>query len=306
MSFASELKTEIVVNAPRVRAQRKSLAYGMAAFGRSFSGEGISLQTEHQDVASLYSELLGEIAGTAPAFKRNSTATGATYTVTADPKMCKRILNHFGHDPNAEVQALNLAVISGRASATAFFTGVFLSCGNIVDPQKSYHCEFVVQSPQFKSDLAKLLEQHFAKPKISSRRSTSIVYYKESEQIEDLMTMMGAGTSSMELMNVKIIKDLRNKINRVTNCETANIEKTVAAASAQIAEINFIAERRGLSSLSDDLFEIACLRLENPDMTLQEIGESLNPVLSRSGVNHRMRRILKTAKELREIDGGAK
>jgi len=114
------------------------------------------------------------------------------------------------------------------------------------------------------------------------------------------MTYMGATNCSLQLMNVKIYKDVRNKVNRVTNCETANIEKTVAAAAAQLEDINYIFDTRGIDFLSDDLRELAELRADNPEMSLRELGEALSTPLTRSGVNHRLKRLSKIADELRQ------
>ncbi len=131
------------------------------------------------------------------------------------------------------------------------------------------------------------------------RRGQTIVYIKGSEGIEDTLTFIGAQQCTLELMNVKIYKDVRNKANRIANCDSANIDKVVSAAMKQIEDISLIANNRGLDDLPDELKEIARLRIENPTMSLQEIGESLSEPLSRSGVNHRFKRIAAIAQEIR-------
>ena len=124
--------------------------------------------------------------------------------------------------------------------------------------------------------------------------------------IEDLLATIGASTAALELMEVKIYKDMRNKVNRVTNCETANIEKTVTAAMQQIEDINLILRERGEGALEDDLRELAFLRLQNPEMSLRELGENLSENISRSGVNHRLKRIGALADEIRRIQTSAR
>ena len=126
------------------------------------------------------------------------------------------------------------------------------------------------------------------------------MYIKESENIEDVLTFMGASMSSLEIMNVKILKDVRNKANRIANCDSANIEKTIAASYKQIDDIEYIMNPAGFDSLSDELREIAEARMENPDMSLRELGQALTKPISRSGVNHRMRKLSLIAEELRK------
>ncbi len=135
--------------------------------------------------------------------------------------------------------------------------------------------------------------------KTAVRRGQYIVYIKGSESIEDTLTFIGAQQCTLELMNVKIYKDVRNKANRIANCDAANIDKVVKAAMKQIDDIKLISQTNGLESLSDELREIAELRLENTDMSLQEIGENLSVPLSRSGVNHRFKKIAAIADVIR-------
>ena len=123
---------------------------------------------------------------------------------------------------------------------------------------------------------------------------------KESEQIEDFLTLIGAPVSSMKLMEVKVVKTVRNHVNRTTNCETANLNKTVSAAAAQLQDIRYILENAGLSYLDPDLRELAELRLQNPEMSLRELSQTLSAPISRSGVNHRLKRIGEAARRLRE------
>ena len=131
------------------------------------------------------------------------------------------------------------------------------------------------------------------------RRNDYLLYYKESEQIEDLLTLIGAPRSALELMEVKIVKDLRNKVNRATNCETANITRTVNTAVEQIEDIRLIERSGGIGMLPEELQELARLRLSGADLSLRQLGEQLSPPISRSGVNHRLKRISEFAENLR-------
>lgn len=192
---------------------------------------------------------------------------------------------------NSEIIATN--------SLGVFTAGVFLACGSVNDPSKEYHLEFTVPEARLASKLSELLSDIGVTSGTVIRRGQFIVYIKDSESIEDTLTFIGAQQCTIELMNVKIYKDVRNKANRIANCDAANIDKVINAAMKQIDDIKLIDSMCGLDTLSDDLKEIALLRLENNEMSLQEIGESLSEPISRSGVNHRFKRISKIADELR-------
>ena len=140
---------------------------------------------------------------------------------------------------------------------------------------------------------------------MARRKGSELLYLKESEQIEDFLTLIGAPVSSMRLMEVKVMKTVRNHVNRTTNCETANLNKTVSAAASQVQDIRFIRDTVGLSYLGPELQEVAELRLKNEEMSLRELAANLSQPISRSGVNHRLRRISEIAEKLREQGTGA-
>ena len=149
-------------------------------------------------------------------------------------------------------------------------------------------------------DLTELLGEIGFNVKSTERKGNHVIYMKDSEVIEDLITFMGATMSSIELMNVKILKDVRNKANRIANCDAANIDRTLKASDKQIADIEYIADKIGMENMPPDLAEIAEVRLEFPEMSLKELGEELEKPLGRSGVNHRLKRISALAEQLRE------
>ena len=182
----------------------------------------------------------------------------------------------------------------------AFVAGAFLSCGSISEPLKDYHLEFSVPYYNLMLDLTELLGEIGFNVKSTERKGNHVIYMKDSEVIEDLITFMGATMSSIELMNVKILKDVRNKANRIANCDAANIDRTLKASDKQIADIEYIADKIGMENMPPDLAEIAEVRLEFPEMSLKELGEELEKPLGRSGVNHRLKRISALAEQLRE------
>ena len=179
--------------------------------------------------------------------------------------------------------------------------GIFLACGSVNNPEKKYHMEFVMPSLELCNSLGLLLIDNYGiVPKHVERKHYQIVYIKDSENIIDILTMMGAQMASLEIMNVKMMKDVKNKINRSMNCDNANIDKALGAAERQISDIELIDSTMGLDSLPDTLREIARIRYENIDFTLKELGAAMEPPISRSGANHRMQKIAEIAENIRK------
>lgn len=194
--------------------------------------------------------------------------------------------------------------VDGRDENTGLFLrGAFLACGIAANPDKEYHLEFSVGSKKKTDTLCRLVNESGMSVKESCRKGKYMLYTKDSEGISDILTFIGAMISSMEIMNAKIYKDVRNNVNRAVNCESANIEKTVAASRKQVEDIEYIAANGGLGMLTEDLRQIAEIRRENIELSLSEIGKLLTPAISRSGVYHRLRRIGETADRLRRERG---
>lgn len=194
----------------------------------------------------------------------------------------------------------NYFVTQNTCCKRAFIRGVFLAGGSVTDPAKTYHFEIVTANKDKAVFIATIIRSFEIDAKIVARKKYFVVYVKEGAQIVDLLNIMEAHVALMNLENVRILKEMRNTINRKVNCETANINKTVVAATKQIDDIIYIRDTVGLSELSEGLEEIARLRIERPDASLKELGELLNPQIGKSGVNHRLRRISKIADSLRE------
>lgn len=180
-----------------------------------------------------------------------------------------------------------------------FIRGAFLGGGSISDPEKNYHMEFVTNNEDFANSLKELINSLEFNCKIVSRKNNYVLYLKESEQISDLLSIIGAHNALFSLQNTKIVKEMRNNVNRIVNCETANLSKTVNASVRQVENIKLIRETIGIDSLPENLQEIAKMRLEYEDMTLKELGEMLNPPIGKSGVNHRLRKIEEIANSIK-------
>lgn len=196
---------------------------------------------------------------------------------------------------------VNQIVVQRNCCRRAFVRGAFLCAGSISDPEKFYHFEIVCSSEAKAIQLMELIQSFEVDAKIVKRKKYYVVYVKEGAQIVELLGLMGAGVSLMNLENVRILKDMRNTVNRKVNCETANINKTVNAAVKQVEDILYIRDTAGLHTLPENLEETALLRLEYPQASLKELGTLLSTPVGKSGMNHRLRKISSIANELRGI-----
>lgn len=191
-------------------------------------------------------------------------------------------------------------VMKSLCCKRAYLRGAFLSAGSMSNPEKGYHLEFVCADMDQACQLVDTLMVYGIKAKIVARKKYQVVYIKESEEISTLLNVIGAHRSLMSLENLRILKDMRNSINRKVNCEAANITKTVNAATKQIEDIQYIKDHYGFDNLAENLRQMAELRLEYPDATLKELGQYLVPNVGKSGVNHRLRKLSELAEKLRD------
>ena len=198
----------------------------------------------------------------------------------------------------------NLLVIQQNCCKRAFIRGAFLSSGSISDPEKGYHLEIVCPEEGRAKQLQTITRSFDIDAKIVQRKKSYVVYVKEGAQIVDMLAVMEANVALMNLENIRILKEMRNSVNRKVNCETANINKTVNAAVKQMEDIKLIQKYIGFEQLNEGLAQLAQLRLQYPEATLKELGMMLNPQVGKSGVNHRLRKLSVMAEELREKQGG--
>ena len=195
-------------------------------------------------------------------------------------------------------------VIQQTCCRRAFLRGVYQAAGSMSDPAKSYHFEIVCAFRAAAEQIREVMGWFGLDAKIVQRKKAYVVYLKEGSQIVDILNVMEAHISLMELENVRILKEMRNAVNRKVNCETANINKTVSAAVKQVEDITYLRETVGLEHLPDNLAEAALARLDHPDATLKELGEALDPPVGKSGINHRLRKLSEMAEKVRQERGG--
>ncbi|MBQ5319419.1 MAG: DNA-binding protein WhiA [Oscillospiraceae bacterium] len=302
MSFSHSVKKELC-SIITDKDRKYCCLYGMLLFCKNFTPDSITFQTENQLVCELFCRLADDVIGgrnivEVTETKKKNDVTLYSLSISSE-HFREEIIYRYRISSRTLIHRIQRENIDNN-SIFAFIAGAFLSCGSITEPIKEYHLEFVVPYYDLTQDLLNLLTEVGINAKYTERKNMYVIYLKGSEAIEDLLTLMGATMSSIDLMNVKIYKDVRNKANRIANCDSANIERTLKASDKQIADIEYIADTIGLENLPADLINIAELRLEFPEMSLRELGENLDKPLGRSGANHRLKRISEIAEALRE------
>lgn len=291
MSFSSEVKEELSKHLGKSRhCQLAELAALTAFQGRLYepeSGQKQMQDSENEILSSKYELLYHNL------FQTEKKAYNKT-------KICEAI-KMWDETENVEkiTDTVNGILIQQGCCKRSYIRGAFLAGGSISDPNKSYHFEIVCRTEPQAIQLRENINSFDMDAKIVERKKHYVVYLKEGSQIVDILNIMEAHVALMNLENVRILKEMRNTVNRKVNCETANISKTVNAAVKQVEDIMYIKETAGLESLPENLREMAELRLEYPEAPLKELGTYLDPPVGKSGVNHRLRKISMIAEELR-------
>lgn len=314
MSFSRKVKEELARHKTQARhCQIAEFAAIFALAGRvkKISPERYCLEiyTENLTVAQKSDMLLRQMFQmTVDVSVRNHNLQGRTmgYTLVVQKQadvvaVLKAIKQMDGQGRLLEREdAGRMKLVQNACCKRAFLRGAFLSSGSVTDPEKAYHLEISVISEALAVQLQKIMMFFGMEAKIVTRKKYQVVYIKEGAQIVDFLNVTEAHVALMEFENIRIVKEVRNSVNRQVNCETANISKTVTAAAKQIEDIKYVECNMGLRQLAKGLREIAELRLEYPDSSLQELGQMLNPPIGKSGVNHRLRKIGNIAIQLRE------
>ena len=307
MSFANTVKNELARIEPQQRCCRIAQLAGLVRMDGTIligSKNSLSLElvTENAAIARMaFKEFksLFQIEAELTVQRRNRLKKNNVYQVRlpADGKVME-VLNVLGLTKDG---LMYNPTVSCKHS---YLRGVFLGSGSLSDPHNRYHLEIVTNSEEYSESLVKFMESLGLEPKISSRKQNLVVYFKESEQIVMFLGMIGAHNALLQLEDIRIQKEMRNNVNRMMNCEIANINKTVSAASRQIDNIELIAEKIGFEQLPYQLRTVAEARLAHPEVSLKELGELMEPPLGKSGINHRMRKINEIADDLRAGFGG--
>ena len=273
-------------------------AYGVLLYGNTFSPTEVRLITESADFAArlprLFQRAFGLKFDRLPEEERGKLIFGIT-----DRSKLDRIINQLGYDPRQNlVLHVNFGLLEDECCRTAFLRGAFLAGGSVTDPAKRYHLELDTGHAQASREVAALLTEMGFLPHSVRRGGSSVIYFKQSEHIEDLLTTIGAPAAAMDIMTAKVDKEIRNGANRAMNCDMANVNKTIDAALEQKNAIQCLQENGRLERLPEKLRQTALLRLQYPEMSLSQLAEKCDPPVTKSCMNHRMRKLLEEAKEL--------
>lgn len=298
MSFSSDIKKELCDVRELSPQQAEAMLYGIMYASRMDERRPL-IQTENIDLMNAAAELIRAVfPNVRTGIVRLVKNSGSLYTLKIRSGW-EDIAERFGDFSSISREAVS----GGDEESGAFLRGVFVSCGSVTDPNKEYHLELVLPENDRTPALLDFIAEHGMSLKETFRGGAhskkTVLYAKESELIEDCLTYIGAANHSMEIMQVKIVKDFRNRVNRSVNCENANLDKTVAASNKSTADIEYIFSTMGADWLSPDLRETARLRVENPEMSLSELCGIFPEKISRSGLNHRLKKLSKLAEELR-------
>lgn len=279
MSFSSDVKGELARQFSKSRhCQIAELSAMIMQEGRiSANPPVLSFETENTVLIEKYAMLM----------KR---AFDIEVEKELEASECKKI-----------IEAIQSLYLEKTCCKRAFIRGAFMASGSMTDPNKGYHFEIVCRTPEQAARLQELMREFETDPKVIERKNYYVVYLKEGSQIVDMLNVMEAYVSLMNLENVRILKEMRNSVNRQVNCETANISKTVNAAVKQIADIELIRDTEGLDSLPLPLREMAIVRLEHPEAPLKDLGKYMDPPVGKSGINHRLRKLAAVADAIREM-----
>lgn len=299
MSFASDTKAELCRNTFGKNCCALAEAYGVLLYCNEFSNKQIRIVTENRNFAvrlqKLFVRAFGFVFDSAP---EDYEKAGKLIFLLTAPEKLQKIFDLYGYD-TARLLAhhINFAVLEEEHCKIAFMRGAFMAGGSVTDPEKRYHLELVTAHYNVSRETVSILMEMNFMPKIVSRSGNYIIYFKNSEEIEDFLTTIGAPVCAMNIMSAKVEKELRNSVNRRVNCDTANVEKTVAAALEQIAAIQRLENSGIMKSLPDKLKQTAKLREHYPEASIAELAALSDPPVTKSCFNHRIRKLMELAKQ---------
>ena len=290
MSFSADTKAELC----RVPLNRACCAvaeaYGALLFAYAFSAMEIRVITGCAPFARRLPRLMKKAFGLE--FDKCTEGVKSTFSIT-DAEKIRRVFDAFGYDADSTlVSHINLGVLEEDCCRASFVRGAFLAGGSITDPSKRCHLELVTDHRNVAGETVSLLQEMGFSPRVTTRAGHHVIYFKQSEAAEDLFTTIGASGAAMELMSAKVEKEMRNAINRQINCDSANADKTVSAAQTQMDKLRALDREIGLENLPPDLSELALLRIANPAASLADLALLADPPVTKSCINHRMRKLM--------------
>ncbi len=299
MSFSANVKTELCRDGLSKKCCALAEAYGVLLYANTFTLSQIRVMTENDAFAARLPKLFKKAFGLTFDQLPPPDKTDKRSFLITDPDKLRAIFAAFGYDPAKTVaHHVNLALVEQDCDRVAFLRGAFLAGGSVTDPARGYHLELCTGHESVCREVyALLLEMGFA-PKDAARGRNWLTYFKKSGAIEDVLTTMGAPVSAMEIMEAKVEKHMTNAMNRITNCDMANADKVTDAAAGQLAAIRAIEAGPGLDSLPQALQDTALLRIANPACSLADLAQLAWPPVSKSCMNHRLRKLVEISQSL--------
>ena len=290
MSFSTQVKGELCRAPLSRKCCAQAEAYGVLLYCNTFTGGEVRIVTEHDAFAQRLPLLFKKAFRIT--FDRLPQGDGKHIFSIQDPKKLQTIRQTYGAEGEAVALHINFAVLEEPCCRMSFFRGAFLAGGSVTDPKKGYHLELTTSHQNVSREMLALMRECDFTPKAAARKGNSVIYFKQSEYIEDFLTAVGAPVAAMEIMNTKLEKNLRGSVNRRVNCDAANLDKAVEAAQSQLEAIRNL-ERQGLlDKLPDKLQETARLRMANPEDTLSQLAQLCDPPITKSALNHRLRKLV--------------
>lgn len=301
MSFSSEVKNEICRDGMQKKCCALAEAYGVLLYANQFSLQQIRIITENDAFAARLPRLFRRAFGVTFDVLPPDDKTGKRSLCITDADKIRTVFSAVGYDPvRTLAHQVNLAVVENDCDRIAFLRGAFLAGGSVTDPKKRYHLEIVTSHAGVCRQMHALLLDMGFEPKDSRRGASFITYFKQSGAIEDILTTMGASGSAMEIMEMKVEKHMANAMNRLTNCDMANADKVTEAARLQLDAIRAIEAGPGLDTLPPVLQDTALLRIANPSCSLSDLAQLAFPPVTKSCMNHRIRKLMELAAGLSE------
>ena len=299
MSFSFEAKNELCRLPVQKLCCARAEAYGILLYCNTFSAGEVRIITGNPALAARLPKLFHRAFNAR--FDRTPEAgeTGKLVFQITDGAKLRRIVDLLGFSPEQNLALhINFGLLEEECCRAAFLRGVFFAGGSVTDPAKRYHLELATSHLQVSRELEVLLRECGYPPKSVSRNGSYITYFKQSDQIEDFLTLIGAPVAAMSVMTTKMEKDLRNSVNRRLNCDSANLDKAVEAAQEQLEAIRRLEEAGQMELLPEKLRQTAALRSAHPELTLSELAAEFDPPVTKSGLNHRLRKLVQLASEL--------
>ena len=299
ISFSANAKAEICRTQPQKQCCALAEVFGVLLFCNSFSADGIRIITESREFAlslpKLFKRAFGVCFDTVP----EQDAPGKLIFQITDQEKLARVMNAYGFSPaNTLALHVNLPIVEGDCCKAAFLRGAFLAGGSVTDPIKGYHMELTTTHASVSRETYTLMEDVLSfYPKMAARGGGHVLYLKQSEQISDFLTYLGAPVSAMGIMEARLEKELNNKVNRRCNCDDANTSKVVEAAQEQLAAIRTLREKGAFEHLPKKLQQAASAREENPESSLTELAAMMEPPITKPAMNHRLKKLVELSKE---------